>query len=113
MANNNLPIHTPKERAAIRAAAQERKEQILQEAIRNGASVNYTDCHLTQEEWETHIMYGIGGTCIIDTTLPKDITKCLNRGWKITAITYYTDNNQVAGLVCEGKTNDVSIRKIK
>ena len=113
MANNNLPIHTPEERAAIRAAAQERKEQILQEAIRNGASVNYTDCHLTQEEWETHIMYGIGDTCIIDTTLPKDITKCLNRGWKITAITYYADNNQVAGLVCEGKTNDVSIRKIK
>lgn len=113
MANHNLLIQTPEERAAIRAAAQERREQILQEAIQNGASVNYTDCHLTQEEWETHILYSYDGTCIIDTTLPKDITKCLNRGWKITAITYYTDTNQVAGLICEGKSNDISIRKIR
>ena len=28
------------------------------------------------------------GLATIDTTIQRDITKCLNRGWKITAITY-------------------------
>jgi hypothetical protein len=52
---NNLPTHTQEERAAIFAAAQEKRNQIIQDAIINGASTNYTTARLTSEEWETHI----------------------------------------------------------
>ena len=113
MANNNLPPQTQEERAAIFAAAQERRKQILQDAIDNGASTYYTTARLTSEEWETHVYWDNDGSCIIDTTIPKDITKCINRGWKILNITYYTDTDIVAGLVCKEKSSDISIRKIK
>lgn len=111
--NNNLPIQTQEERAAIFAAAQEKRERILKEAIKNGATICYMTSRLTSEEWETHIYINNNGNCVIDTTIPKDITKCINRGWKITHITYYEGTSQVVGLVCEGKSNDISIRKIK
>lgn len=111
MVNNNLPTQTQEERAAIFAAAQERRNQIIQDAINNGASVNYTTARLTSEEWETHVYWDNDGNTIIDTTIPKDITKCINRGWEITRITYYEGTNYVAGLICKGKSNDISIRK--
>lgn len=111
--SNNLPVHTQEERAAIFAAAQERRNQIVQQAINNGASVQYVTARLTQEEWETHIRMDNNGVCIIDTTLPKDITKCINRGWEIVNITYYTDTNIISGLTCKGKASDISIRKVK
>lgn len=110
---NNLPTQTPEERAAIFAAAQEKRNQIIQDAIINGASVNYTTARLISEEWETHVYWDNDGSCIIDTTIPKDITKCINRGWKILNITYYAGTSIIAGLVCKGKSSDISIRNIK
>lgn len=113
MAINNLPVRTPEEIAADRIAAQERKDRTIQEAINNGATVQYLKSRMTSEEWETHVYWDNDGNTIIDTTIPRDITKCLNYGWEITHITYYADTNSVAGLVCKGKSNNISIRKPK
>lgn len=103
---------TPEERIAAKQAAQEERERIIQQAIQNGASVNYMTSRLSSEEWETHIYTNSSGDCIIDTTNPTDIKLCIKRGWKITSVTYYQDANQVAGMVFEGKANGISIRNV-
>ena len=112
MANNNsfsISNLTPEERAAAKQAAQEKREQILQDAIHNGATVQYMTSRMTSEEWETHISWDNEGNAIIDTTIPKEITKCIKRGWTIVGITYYQDTNIVAGMIFKGKSNKISI----
>lgn len=114
MANNTfLNDLTTEERQALFKAAQEERERIIQEAIKNGATVNYTTSRLTLDEQETHILTGIDGSCIIDTTISSDIKLCIKRGWKITSVTYYKDTDQIAGMTFEGKSNDISIRNVK
>jgi hypothetical protein len=103
---------TAEEREAARQAAQEERERIIQEAIKNGATVNYMTSRLTLDEQETHICWDIEGNTIIDTSILKDITKCLKRGWEITAVTYYADTNTVAGMSFKGKSNKISILTI-
>lgn len=113
MASNFLSNLTPEERIAIRQAAQEERDRIIKEAIKNGASVSYTSCHLTQEEWETHILYGADGICTIDTTIPGDIKQCIRKGWTIKNVTYYSDTKTIAGITCESTSNHISIRSIR
>lgn len=113
MANNTfLNDLTPEERQAIFKAAQEERERIIQEAINNGAIVNYMTSRLTLDEQETHILTCANGSCIIDTTMPSDIKLCIKRGWKITSVTYYKDTNQIAGMTFEGRSNGISIRNV-
>lgn len=113
MANNTfLNDLTSEERQAIFKAAQEERERIIQEAINNGANVNYMTSRLTLNEQETHILTCVDGSCIIDTTIPSDIKLCIKRGWKITSVTYYKDTNQIAGMTFEGKSNGISIRNV-
>ena len=104
---------TLEERNAIMIAAQEEKNRKIQEAIKNGAKVNYMTSRMSQEEWETHISMTNNGVCIIDTTIPKDITTCLKCGWKINAITYYKDTDTIAGMVFDGTNKNITIRNIK
>jgi hypothetical protein len=104
---------TPEERAAVRQAAQEERERVIQQAIKNGASIQYMTSRITQDEQETHIGWTLDGKCMIDTTIPKDITKCIKRNWKIKSITYYANTDIIAGLVCEGKSNNITISNIK
>lgn len=106
---NNL---TTEERQAIFKAAQEERERIIQQAINNGASVNYMTSRLTSDEQETHILTYIDGSCIIDTTIPSDIKLCIKRGWKITSVTYYKGTDQIAGMTFKGKSNGISIRSL-
>lgn len=112
MAFKHLTNLTPEERIAAKQAAQEERERIIQQAIKDGATVQYMTSRLSSEEWETHIYTNIAGECIIDTTNPTDIKLCIKRGWKITSVTYYQDTNQVAGMVFEGKANGISIRNV-
>lgn len=112
MAFEHLANMTAEERQAAKQAAQEERERIIKQAIQNGASVQYMTSRLTSEEWETHIYTNIAGECIIDTTNPTDIKLCIKRGWDIASITYYTDTNQVAGMVFKGKSNGISIRNV-
>ena len=97
------------EKLAARLAAQEERERIIQKAIQNGVPVQYMTSRLTSDEQETHIMWDNDGNVIIDTTIPKDITKCIKRGWEIVSITYYKDTNTVSGMIFKGKSNKVSI----
>ena len=117
MANNNLSNFrwnpTPEERLAAKLAAQQERDRLIQKAIQNGAHVQYMSSRLTTEEWETHVYWDNDGKCIIDTTIPGDIKKCIRRGWKIKSITYYQDSNQIAGIVCEGKSNNISILTVR
>lgn len=94
-------------------AAQEERNRKIQEAIKNGAVVNYMTSKITQEEWETHISMINDGVCIIDTTIPKDMTTCLKCGWKIKAVTYSKETNNVVGMVFEGTSRNISIRTVK
>lgn len=103
---------TTEERQALLKAAQEERERIIHEAIDNGADVNYMTSRLTLEEQETHIYTNVAGECIIDTTIPSDIKLGIKRGWTITSVTYYTDNNQIAGMTFKGKSTGISIRNV-
>lgn len=103
---------TSEERQAAFKAAQEERERIVQQAIQNGATVNYMTSRLTLDEQDTHILMYTDGSCVIDTTMPSDIKLCIRRGWKITSITYYKDTNQIAGMTFEGKSNGISIRNV-
>ena len=113
MKNTYLSNLTSEERRAAFKAAQEERERIIQRAIRNGASVHYMTSHLTLEEQETHIYTNITGECVIDTTNPADMRCCIRRGWKITSVTYYQDNHQIAGMTFKGKSNGISIRNVQ
>lgn len=110
---SNIWNPTPEERAAAKQAAQEERERIIQQAINNGAKVQHITSRLTSEEWETHISYGYDNICTIDTTIPSDITECIKKGWNIRQITYYKGTNQIVGIVCEAKSNNISIRNVK
>lgn len=112
MALRHLTNITPEERQAAKIAAQEERERIIRKAVQHGAKVNYMNTRLSLEEQETHIYTNVSGECIIDTTIPTDIKRCIRRGWKITSITYYKDNNQIAGMTFKGKSNGVSIRNL-
>lgn len=103
---------TLEERQAVFKAAQEERERIIQQAIQNGATVNYITSRLTSDEQETHILMCADESCIVDTTIPSDIKLCIRRGWKITSITYYKDTDQIAGMTFEGKSNGISIRNV-
>jgi hypothetical protein len=112
MASTYLANLTPEERQAAFKAAQEERERIINEAIQNGAKVDYMTSRLSLDEQETHIYTNNDGKCIIDTTIQSDIKLCIRRGWKITRVTYYADNNQIAGMVFEGNTKNISIRNV-
>lgn len=107
-----LSTLTRDEIIASQRAAQEERERIIQEAIDNGAKVNYVNSKISQDEMETHIRINYEGECVIDTTLSRDIVKCIKNGWKITSITYYKDTKQVVGMTFIGNTSNLTIRKI-
>lgn len=95
-----------------RKAAQELKNKIIQEAVMRGASVQRITTNLTSEETETLIHINSDGSCIIDSTLSKDITKLINRGYEIIGVTYGINGN-VIGLTCKASANNISFRNCK
>lgn len=113
MAKKDLSTMTSEERMEMLKAAQEERNRKIQEAIKNGAVVKYITSRISGEEWETHISMTNDGVCVIDTTIPKDMTTCLKCGWKITGITYYKNTNTIAGMIFEGTTKNITIRNIK
>lgn len=113
MAFEHLTNITAEEKLAARQAALEERDRIIQQAIKDGAHVQYLPFRLSSEEWETHIYTDIVGDCIVDTTIPSDITKFIKRGWKITGVTYFKETNQVVGITCQGKSKNISIRNVE
>ena len=98
MAFEHLINMTAEEKLAAKIAAQEKRNKIIQQAIENGAHVQYMTVPLGSEEMETLISIGFDNTVIIDTTIGSDIRKLIDGGWKIISVTYY--DNRVCGITC-------------
>jgi hypothetical protein len=114
MANKNLHWNaTPEERMAARQMAQEERERIIQKAIDDGAKINYVSARIPIESWETHIYTNNDNECTIDTTIPRTMTRCLKRGWKVDSITYLKGTTQIVGMIFTGNAKDISICNVK
>ena len=99
MAFEYLTNLTTEEKMAAKRAAQERRDQIIQQAINNGARVQHLTAPLNGEEMETLINIGFNNSVIVDTTIGSDIRKLIDGGWNITSVTYYED--RVCGISCK------------
>ena len=99
MAFEHLSNISVEERQAAKEAAQKERQRIIQEAINDGATVQYITAPLSGDEMETHINISSDNTVIVDTTIGSDIRKFIDSGWKITAVTYYED--KVCGIICK------------
>lgn len=99
MAFKHLTNITAEEKLAAKIAAQERRDEIVQQAIQNGARVQYITTPLSGEEMETLININFDNTVIVDTTIGSDIRKLIDNGWEITSVTYYED--RVCGISCK------------
>lgn len=104
---------TTEERMAARQMAKEERERIIQKAIDDGASVQYTTSRIPVEDWESHIYISSDNECTIDTTIPRTMTKCLKRGWKVERVTYFKDTNQIVGMTFSGNAKNISIGNVK
>lgn len=89
---------SPAEKLAAKRMAQENRDRIIKQAIRNGARVQHTTVPLSGEEMETLINIGSDDTVIVDSTIGSDIRKLIDGGWKIISVTYY--DNRVCGITC-------------
>ena len=88
MKSDFLANLTSEERQAIFKAAREERERTIQDAIKNGATVQYMTSRLSLDEQETYISMDNEGNCIIDTSIQSDINRCIKRGWKIIHVTW-------------------------
>lgn len=93
------------------------KRKKIAEAIKSGIPIYYTNTNISLEERETLINISeMDNTVLIDSTIQKDMTKCLNRNWEITSITYRkngTDKNDnligIVGMSFKAPANKISI----
>ena len=106
MAGEHLLANRPskEEMAAAREEAKRKKQEIISKAISNGAEIYYCPMSLIEEERETLIcMNEAENKTIAHTSIQKDMTKLISRGWKITSITYRRNgidpHDNTAGIV--------------
>jgi hypothetical protein len=86
---NNLKYLTTEDRERAREEAKRKKQNIISQAITDGACVNFCPVSITEEERETLIqMDDMDQKATIHTSIQRDMTKLISRGWKITSITY-------------------------
>lgn len=111
MARGYLSNITKEQKKAGRDKAKAQRASRIKEAIQNGANVDYITCKIKQEEYETIIRLD-NEKCIIDTTKPSDITKCIKLGYKIIGLTFGKDNNVLYGAIFEGNLNSITIRSM-
>lgn len=74
---------------AAREEAKIRRHEQITQAISNGATIHYCSTSLTEDERETIINVSEADqTAYACTSIARDITKFLTRGWEITSVTY-------------------------
>ncbi len=67
---------------------------------------------LTREEWETHISIdAIEETAIVDTSIPKDITKLKKCGWEVVKENKYPDGS-ICNVIFKAPKRAISFRNI-
>ncbi len=68
---------------------------------------------LTREEWETHISIdAIEETAVVDTSIPKDITKLKKCGWEVLRENKYPDDT-ICNVIFKAPRKAITIRDIK
>ncbi|WP_312047521.1 hypothetical protein [Anaerotignum sp.] len=68
---------------------------------------------LTMDEWETHICIDAIEDCaIIDTSIPKDITKCRKQGYEVVQERYYEDGS-ICGVIFKVPRRCISFRGLQ
>lgn len=68
---------------------------------------------LTREEWETHISIdAIEEFVIVDTSIPKDITKLKKCGWEVLQENKYPDGT-ICNVIFKAPRKAITIRDIK
>lgn len=68
---------------------------------------------LTREEWETHISIdAIEEFAIVDTSIPKDITKLKKCGWEVLQENKYPDGT-VCNVIFKAPRRAITIQDIK
>lgn len=67
---------------------------------------------LTREEFETHIsMNAVDDTVIIETSIPKDIRKCLNQGYEVIREFRYEDGS-ICSMTFKAPRRVISLRNL-
>ncbi len=67
---------------------------------------------LTREEWEPHISIdAIEETAIVDTSIPKDITKLKKCGWEVLQENKYPDGS-ICNVIFKAPRRAISFRNI-
>jgi hypothetical protein len=89
MASDYFKNLTSKDREQAREEGKRKKQEIIAKAISDGATIHYNSMSITDEERETLIqMDYMDQTATVYTSIQRDMTKLIARGWKIISITY-------------------------
>lgn len=91
MKNNNTRKPDPEKLKEGRAERQALRASRLTSAISSGVPTTTITSPLSITEQETIIVIPRSGPCSIDTTIPADLNKCLDRNYSITSVTLYSD----------------------
>ena len=98
------------EKQRAREAAQTRREQRIQEAIKMGARVQRISAPLLPTEKETLINIDpLTGLVIVDTSVPKVMRRCIDKGCTITDVCYTVDG-ALQAISFVGKEKGIFIR---
>ena len=98
------------EKQRAREAAQTRREQRIQGAIKNGAQVQKISMPLLPMEKETLINIDpVTGLVTVDTSVPKMMRRCIDKGWAITDVCYTVDG-ALQAMSFTGKEKGIFIR---
>lgn len=80
----------------------------ISQAISNNVPTTTITAPLSQSERETIIILNSDNTATIDTTIPRDLNRCLDRNYPITSITFY--NSRPVGASFSVSSKKVSLR---
>lgn len=80
----------------------------ISQALSNGIPTTTITTPLSQSERETIIILTSDGTAIIDTTIPRDLNRCLDRDYTLTSVTLY--NSRPVGASFAVSSKKISFR---
>ena len=106
--NNTIQKPDPQKLKEGRAERQALRASRLTSAIDSGVPTTTITSPLSLAEQETIIVIPRSGPCSIDTTIPADMNKCLDREYPITSITLF--NSKPVGASFQVPRNRISFR---
>lgn len=108
MKKNTTQKPDPQKLKEGRAERQALRASRLTSAIDSGVPTTSITSPLSITEQETIIVIPRSGPCSIDTTIPADMNRCIDRNYPITAITLF--NSKPVGASFQVPRNRISFR---